>query len=151
MSKYGICYIGSIDRGNATKTHAVVRYSDGMFFRGYDFMGSANWAEKYSLEEAMTEDEAKQIVSDLEAADEPEDDPVIKSLQTTMDYAWNRREDEHNALEHIRENGPEFMLNKQYAEYRASQAFYEGICMAIFAAGYQIITDHETGKSTVCK
>ena len=90
MSKYGICYIGSIDRGNATKTHAVVRYSDGMFFRGYDFMGSANWAEKYSLEEAMTEDEAKQIVSDLEAADEDDEKPtaleiVLQAAQERLD------------------------------------------------------------------
>lgn len=121
------------------------------YFAGYDPMGGVEWADLFSFDYSLEKEEAKQIVKDLEAADEPEEDPAIKSLQTTMDYAWSRREDEYNALEHIRENGPEFMLNKQYAEYRASQAFYEGICMAIFAAGYQIITDHETGKSTVCK
>ena len=128
------------------------------YFNGYDFMGSVNWTPCVDICYWMSKEEAMEICRDLNLADEsaePEtkqDDPQIKSLQIAMDYAWNRRNDEHNALENIRKNGPDFMLDKQYAEYRASQAFYEGICMAIFAAGYTIRTDdHETGKSTVLK
>ena len=100
----------------------------------------------------LLEQNSKAAAADLQPDLPAEPDEHVKSLQTTMDYAWSRRNDEWNALENIRKNGPEFMLDKQYAEYRASQAFYEGICMAIVAAGYTIrIDDHETGKSTVCK
>ena len=158
MSKYEISKIRSMDD---EVRFVIYNKEEQAFFAGYDFMGSVDWEYSKVPSEACeltAEDDPEQIVADLEAADEPaypktkQDDPQIKSLQIAMDYAWNRRNDEYNALENIRKNGPDFMLDKQYAEYRASQAFYEGICMAIFAAGYTIRTDdHETGKSTVLK
>lgn len=143
---------------NGCTFYAIYSETERKYFAGYDFMGSIDWVENLNDAYWMDDAEAYQIMADLKAAAEPaypetkQDDPQIKSLQIAMDYAWNRRNDEYNALENIRKNGPDFMLDKQYAEYRASQAFYEGICMAIFAAGYQIRTDdHETGKSTVLK
>ena len=41
------------------------------WFAGYDFMGSVNWSEKFSFDYALSADEdAEQIVKDLESADE---------------------------------------------------------------------------------
>lgn len=87
MDNYTAVYVGSIDRTDASKAYAIMRKEDGYFFRGYDFMGSADWNEKYDPYENMTKDEAQQIISDLNSADEPCVSPADKEylLKTECD------------------------------------------------------------------
>ena len=40
------------------------------YFAGYDFMGGAMWIDNFSFDKAIGLDEARDIVKDLEAADE---------------------------------------------------------------------------------
>lgn len=61
---FGIMYIGI-----PGKEYAIQRYSDGKFFQGYDFMGSANWEDGIHLENCMSYAEAEQIARDLESAE----------------------------------------------------------------------------------
>lgn len=79
MDKYTTVYVGSIDRTDDNKAYTVMRKEDGYFFRGYDFMGSVNWDEKYDPYENMTKDEAQQIISDLVSADEPAGPSPVRS------------------------------------------------------------------------
>lgn len=51
------------------RDHMIVN-EEGRFFAGYDFMGSADWAEKTSEAYRMNPEEALQIKSDLEAAED---------------------------------------------------------------------------------
>lgn len=151
MSKYQI----ESRQANGVNYSIIYDTVNGKYFAGYDFMGSAEW-ERFSDDAyVMTTDESYAILSDLEAADEttePETDQHIRSLQATLDYAYNRRDDEWKALEDIRKNGPEHLLENQYRSYCESQAFLEGVTMAIFASGYTLtIENTETGRSTVCK
>ena len=51
-------------------------------FCGYDFMGSDNWSKSWNEAEAYDSmEEAKQIISDLEAADEIDDLPRLKNYE----------------------------------------------------------------------
>lgn len=87
MKNYGIMYLGSVDRSNDGKAYAIQRMSDGKFFRGYDFMGSANWTDGMNLGECVEYAEAEQIIHDLEAADEDFEkkvDAIINDPET-----WN--------------------------------------------------------------
>lgn len=142
MSKYTII--------NNPNGYSIFNNEAGLFFNGYDFMGSVNWEDE---EMTMEISEAQQIVKDLESADEPEEDPVIKSLQATLDYAQNRRNDEFEAYDKLRvmDHPHAGMLDNQYRLYREAQAFYEGVTMAIFAAGYSISTQIGSDHSTVTK
>ena len=50
-------------------------------FCGYDFMGSDNWSKSWNAAETFdSAEEAKQVISDLEAADEPaeREEPKMK-------------------------------------------------------------------------
>ena len=77
----------------------------------------------------------------------------MKALQDTLNYAINRRDDEWKSYDYlVRSDKPHLgMLDNQHHQYREAQAFLEGVTMAIFAAGYGIEKDSETGKQTVCK
>ena len=62
---FGLMYIGIHGR-----EYAIQRYTDGKFFHGYDFMGSANWEDGVRFQDCMSHVEALQIARDLEAAEE---------------------------------------------------------------------------------
>lgn len=74
MSKYKICR-------QQDGTCFVFKGTDApsdpyQYFNGYDAMGSVNWEpNRFKQHMSMTMEEATQIVSDLEAADEPADPP----------------------------------------------------------------------------
>ena len=40
------------------------------YFAGYDFMGSVNWADRFSMDYRMDLDEALSVLEDLKAAGE---------------------------------------------------------------------------------
>lgn len=67
MSKYSIAYCGNrfFVRMEVTDNPK----SNYRYFAGYDFMGSAEWADLFSFDYALEKEEAKQIVKDLESAD----------------------------------------------------------------------------------
>lgn len=73
MSKYDIF--------PATDGTHYIRQGDGtpanpfQYFAGYDFMGSVNWDDFNHASRFDTMEEAIQIVSDLESADEPAEPP----------------------------------------------------------------------------
>ena len=58
MSKYTII--------NNPNGYSIFNSEAGLFFNGYDFMGSVNWGDE---EMTMDISEALQIVKDLESAD----------------------------------------------------------------------------------
>jgi hypothetical protein len=71
MSKYSIIH-------NGGKT-MIQDNETGMFFAGYDPMGGVEWREEITPDCILTQyEDADQIVLDLEAADEPEEDPAKK-------------------------------------------------------------------------
>ena len=60
------------------------------YFAGYDFMGSADWINGKYGALTMEKEEAEQIVSDLEAADEDNEKPtaleiVLQAAQERLD------------------------------------------------------------------
>ena len=57
----------------------------GKFFGGYDFMGSVDWVDSADDACRMDHEEAKQIINDLESADEPiVETEEVKALQTKL-------------------------------------------------------------------
>lgn len=64
----------------------ITNVQTGKFFGGYDFMGSVDWLDSDDDAYRMDLEEAKQIISDLEAADEPiVETEEVKALQTKLD------------------------------------------------------------------
>jgi hypothetical protein len=70
MNKYEIV--------NNEGIYAIYSSEESAFFAGYDFMGGVNWVKIPDVNCCMGMEEAKQIVLDLEAADEPEENPAKK-------------------------------------------------------------------------
>jgi hypothetical protein len=70
MNKYEIV--------NNEGSYAIYSSEESAFFAGYDFMGGVNWVKIPDVNCCMGIEEAKQIVLDLEAADEPEENPAKK-------------------------------------------------------------------------
>ena len=70
MSKYEIV--------NNEGSYAIYSSEESAFFAGYDFMGGVNWVKIPDASCCMGREEAEQIVLDLEAADEPEENPAKK-------------------------------------------------------------------------
>ena len=71
MSKYSIIRNGGKTRIQDNET--------GMFFAGYIYMGGAEWRDEDHPDCVLAQyEDADQIVLDLEAADEPEEDPAKK-------------------------------------------------------------------------
>ena len=66
MSKYEIVN-QKIYTGETKKV--ILCTETGLYFSGYDFMGSVNWVRDVLAAYYMHQDEAEQIVADLEAAD----------------------------------------------------------------------------------
>lgn len=67
-------------------------YENREYFCGYDFMGSINWEKEPSAEYIIDKDEALSIINDLEAADEPTDDPEKKQYFVQIRFdgeTWN--------------------------------------------------------------
>ena len=150
MKKYEIVKINVT--GEAPK-YLILDNDSQKWFCGYDFMGSVDWKLSTCADSYLdSRDEAEAIVADLEAANAEQEDPIIKSLQTTLDYAYNRRDDEWKAYDSLRisEKPHLGMLDSLYNKYREAQSFLEGVTMAIFAAGYALTTENE-GRSKVCK
>lgn len=85
MSKYDIF----VPAGEKRPAIRIMEHGKDTYFAGYDFMGSVDWSDDISQAERFdTLDEARQIVSDLEAADAPADPPracagylIIQSLR----------------------------------------------------------------------
>ena len=74
------------------------KYANHLYFKGYDFMGSVIWEKQFSFDYALSSrEEAEQIISDLESADEPAEpakpakqivintDDLFASLKTFME------------------------------------------------------------------
>lgn len=73
MSKYQIKKVDEKD------SFVIYSTEEAAFFAGYDEMGSVNWEKIPTHDCELTmEDDPEQIVRDLEAADEPEQDPAKK-------------------------------------------------------------------------
>ena len=64
--------------------YAIYSSEESAFFAGYDFMGSINWVKIPDVSCWMGREEAEQIVSDLESADEPAEYPVKDQKQYIM-------------------------------------------------------------------
>lgn len=47
------------------------------YFAGYDSMGSIDWQDDFEFDKAMDISEAREIIKDLEAADEPAEPETI--------------------------------------------------------------------------
>lgn len=75
------------------ETKNVIVDENGLYFAGYDFMGSVDWEEDVMDAYYMDIEEARMIVKDLVAADEPEEpekivintDDLMKSLKTFLE------------------------------------------------------------------
>lgn len=77
MKNYEIKTVHHADGSN--DTFVIYSAEESAFFAGYDFMGSVNWVKIPSHDCELTEaDDPWQIVDDLEAADEPIEDPATK-------------------------------------------------------------------------
>ena len=91
MKKYEIKTVHNV--GNED-TFVIYSTEEAAFFAGYDFMGSVNWEKIPSHECELTkEDDPEQIVRDLEAADEPTDDPEKKLFFVQIRFdgeTWSR-------------------------------------------------------------
>ena len=154
MSKYS-----TIHASNGFAEGTILKNDSGKYFGGYDFMGSVNWLETTYDAVLMDDDEAEQIISDLEAADEPDEpeidpaDQQMKSLQQSLDTCRSRRNDAWDLYDKFRtmENPNEGLINNAYLEYTKEQSFYEGFMMAVFAAGYTITTAVGTDECTIVK
>lgn len=76
----------------------------------------------------------------------------VESLQQVLNYAKSRRDSEYNEYITFRNAGASLdVLTAQHKSYTEAKAFLEGVSMAIFAAGYSIITDTEADTQTVTK
>ena len=75
----------------------------------------------------------------------------IQALQATLDYARSRRNSAYSAYDHYNKKPqPNLgMLHCLNEDFRKEQAFYEGVAMAIYAAGYGIKTQVGSDECTV--
>jgi hypothetical protein len=149
MSKYrisqpdlsGIVYVEDIENGKV--------------FNGYDFMGSVDWVDYGEDCCWMQPDEAVQIISDLESADEPAEpeDPQIAKFQRILDAAILDRDsfgDQWGSL--IKEGDSKAAAaHRMYIRYQQAQGFLEGMTCAIYAAGYNLMSAVDSTKLTVIK
>lgn len=76
MGKYS-----TIFTSNGFAEGTIIKTSDGKYFGGYDFMGSINWNDSTYDAVLMDQDEAEQIIADLESADEIDDLPRLKDYE----------------------------------------------------------------------
>lgn len=150
MSKYEIV--------NHEGGFAIYSNEESAFFAGYAFMGSVDWEKIPTIKCLMTKEEAEQIVSDLESADEPAEpiypeDPQLKAVQRALDVARCRRNDAWDAYANYQKKDQFDIggLDQAYRFYEKEQAFYEGCMFSIFAAGYSIQTQVGTDECIVTK
>ena len=132
--------------------YAIYSSEESAFFAGYDFMGSVDWEKIPTIKCLMTKEEAEQIVSDLEAADEPED-LMIEKFQRILDSAVEDRDYHGNKWYEMANDGKhtDTECHRMYIRYQQAQGFLEGITNAIFVAGYSIRSHVDSTKLTVFK
>ena len=76
MSKYS-----TIIASNGFAVGTIIKNDSGKYFGGYDFMGSINWKDGTYDAVLMDDDEAEQIIKDLEASDEPAEPEPMNRIE----------------------------------------------------------------------
>ena len=154
MKKYEIAKVANED-GTYT---IIVNNETNQYFAGYDFMGSVNWEDCIVNASWMDEDEdAEQIVRDLESADEPaepakQSDPMMEMFQRALDAAVADRDDYGHKWKAMTEDGhSEIDCRRMYIRYQQAQGFLEGLTNGIFIAGYNIRSTVDSTKLIVTK
>lgn len=149
MSKY------SIGQPDITGRVWIEDIENGKVFNGYDFMGSIDWVDYGGDACWMTPEEAEQIISDLEAADESEQpaDPILEMFQRSLDAAVQERDASGRKWNEMANDGKhsDAECHRAYIRYQREQGFLEGLTNAIFIAGYRIVSSVNSTKLTVTK
>lgn len=155
MSKYTMTKV----QDNGCTFYAIYNSEEMKYFAGYSFMGSADWESNLNDSYWMGDDEAYQIMADLEAADDHSEteanqaDPQIESLQKSLDVYRLRRNAAWDAYQHYQKKDKYDIggLDNAYRAYEKEQAFYEGFMAAVFAAGYDVQTQVGTDECIITK
>ena len=151
MSKYS-----TIIASNGFAVGTIIKNDSGKYFGGYDFMGSINWKDGTYDAVLMDDDEAEQIIADLEAADEPaepakQSDPMMEMFQRALDAAVTDRDDYGHQWSELVKDGKSDASHRMYIRYQQAQGFLEGLTNGIFIAGYNILSTVDSTKLIVTK